>query len=485
MDIVTITDHDSIDGWLELIDRVAGRQRHPDGRRGVVPLPGRRHRGPPRRVRHHRSGCTRDPAAAAERVRRDRRACGTADVFFALNHLLHFYRGQAAAGRVSAAALRGSGARGAGTGRCSRAHNLLVGAPGREWSAARRRWRASAGSDAHTLRRVGRTWTEAPGSTRGGVPGQPARRPRPAGRPARRRAGRRRRRLRRDRALHRQRLRLRAARSCGLAPRRLRACDRRVAAGAVPAGGRGGGRANRAKRRDRRGRARRRSARWPRRPRRWAGVPRSTQHDARRVAITGIGHGHARSARRAKRTGANLVAGKCGIGPLTVFDSDGYRSRIAAEVPTRQLDARLTPLQRRRWSRSDQFGMRRRHGGASTTAACSDAASTRSRVGVLLGACTADLLRTERYLETMLTKRHRAARPSDVWNHFQHAGRHHRRRIRLRRAALVHRRRLRVEHDGDRQRRRRHPAGRLDAALAGGTDACCAADVQRLQRAQA
>src|SRR5437763_5823613 len=41
-----------------------------------------------------------------------------------------------------------------------------------------------------------------------------------------------------------------------------------------------------------------------------------------------------------------------------------------------------------------------------------------TRVGVLLGACTADLLRTERYLETMVTQGIARSRPSDVWNHF-------------------------------------------------------------------
>ena len=41
-----------------------------------------------------------------------------------------------------------------------------------------------------------------------------------------------------------------------------------------------------------------------------------------------------------------------------------------------------------------------------------------SRIGVLLGACTADLLRTERYLETMVSRGITHSRPSDVWNHF-------------------------------------------------------------------
>ena len=42
----------------------------------------------------------------------------------------------------------------------------------------------------------------------------------------------------------------------------------------------------------------------------------------------------------------------------------------------------------------------------------------RSRVGVVLGAGTADLIRNETFYETTLTRGIRFARPSDAWNHF-------------------------------------------------------------------
>jgi hypothetical protein len=45
------------------------------------------------------------------------------------------------------------------------AHNILIERLA-EHSSARRRLAMAAGSDAHTLRRVGRTWTSAPGRTR-------------------------------------------------------------------------------------------------------------------------------------------------------------------------------------------------------------------------------------------------------------------------------------------------------------------------------
>ena len=88
-------------------------------------------------------------------------------MFFSLNHLLHFYRGQIPFDRylrlldeVPALEVR--------NGTMLAAHNTLV-----EWMAERgtvtapmSRLAMVAGSDAHTLRRVGLTWTAAPGRTR-------------------------------------------------------------------------------------------------------------------------------------------------------------------------------------------------------------------------------------------------------------------------------------------------------------------------------
>ena len=90
-----------------------------------------------------------------------------ARVFFALNHLLHFYRGQIPLDRylrllseVPALEVR--------NGTMVPSHNLLVEAivqqMGRLFPFARPA--ITAGSDAHTLRRIGRTWTEAPAGSR-------------------------------------------------------------------------------------------------------------------------------------------------------------------------------------------------------------------------------------------------------------------------------------------------------------------------------
>jgi hypothetical protein len=95
-----------------------------------------------------------------------------AGVFFALNHLLHFYRGQIPfdaylrlLDAVPALEVR--------NGTMLEAHNVLIESLAAQWRpsgggrpASGARLAIVAGSDAHTLRRVGRTWTSAPGRTR-------------------------------------------------------------------------------------------------------------------------------------------------------------------------------------------------------------------------------------------------------------------------------------------------------------------------------
>jgi predicted metal-dependent phosphoesterase TrpH len=158
MDLVTITDHDSIDGCLEFLDRhpdaddfFMGEEvtcRFPDGdievHLGVYGLTEAIHREL-QRLR----GNVFD-AAAYLRQR---------GIFFALNHLLFFYRGQTALDRylrlldeVPAVEAR--------NGAMLPVHNALV------EEAARRSGRLAmtAGSDAHTLRRIGRTFADVPGA---------------------------------------------------------------------------------------------------------------------------------------------------------------------------------------------------------------------------------------------------------------------------------------------------------------------------------
>jgi predicted metal-dependent phosphoesterase TrpH len=154
MDLVTITDHDSIGGCLEYLDKYPTATdffiseevscRLPTGdievHLGVY--------GQTERLHRELQPLRRNVFDVTARLRE-------AGVFFTLNHLLHFYRGQIPLtdylrliDEVPALEVR--------NGAMLRTHNTLVES---SFSAVA----AVGGSDAHTLRRVGRTWTEAPG----------------------------------------------------------------------------------------------------------------------------------------------------------------------------------------------------------------------------------------------------------------------------------------------------------------------------------
>jgi len=163
MNLVAITDHDSIDGALELAagvespaDVIIGEEvscRHGDIQvhLGVYGMTEALHR----EIQPLRGNAL------------DLIAClRAAGVFFSLNHLLHFYRGQTPLAdylrlldEVPALEAR--------NGAMLQAHNLLIEAiVARRTAGNETTLSAIGGSDAHTLRRVGRTWTEAPGGNR-------------------------------------------------------------------------------------------------------------------------------------------------------------------------------------------------------------------------------------------------------------------------------------------------------------------------------
>jgi 3-oxoacyl-[acyl-carrier-protein] synthase II len=190
----------------------------------------------------------------------------------------------------------------------------------------------------------------------------------------------------------------------------------------------------------------------------------------RRVAITGIGLVTGLGATR-EESWAGMLEGRCAIAPVTAFDAAGYRSRIAAEVPFDRVRAPRTPLERRRLSRSDQIGLLAAEE-AVADAGLMDGAVDPSRVGVLLGAGTADLIRNEAYFFTVLDRGITRARPSDAWNHFSStpvdvvAGRFGFEGLRSCVVAACSSSTIAIGQAADAIR-----AGRLDAALAGGTDA--------------
>ena len=188
-----------------------------------------------------------------------------------------------------------------------------------------------------------------------------------------------------------------------------------------------------------------------------------------RVVITGIGLVTSIGATRDASWQA-MLEGRCGIGPVTVFDPEGFRSTIAAEVDLDAVTSSLTPLERRRWSRADQIGV------VAADEALADSGvldgAERARIGVLLGAGTADLIRNERYHRTLLHGEPRRPRPSDAWNHFAStvvdliAERHQLEGMRACIAAACASSTIAIGQGLDALR-----AGRLDAALVGGADA--------------
>ena len=137
----------------------------------------------------------------------------------------------------------------------------------------------------------------------------------------------------------------------------------------------------------------------------------------RRVAITGIGLISAIGTTR-DETWNNLVAGACGMAPLTLFESDGYRSRIAAQVDVDALAPRLTRLQRRRWSRSDIFAVLAAREAVADSGLTDAPDLAPDRVGVMLGSSTGDLIRNERYVRATLDPSSGRRRLTDAWNHF-------------------------------------------------------------------
>lgn len=190
----------------------------------------------------------------------------------------------------------------------------------------------------------------------------------------------------------------------------------------------------------------------------------------RRIAITGVGIICALGTTR-EAVWRHMLDGACGIGPVSQFDSAGYRSGIAAEVDLSELQAAFTPYQRRRWSRSDMMAV------IAATEALDDAGVLESgidrrRVGVLLGAGTGDLVRNESYYFTMQRDGIERARPSWIHNHFSStpvdvvANHFELQGLRNCLMAACSSSTIAIGQAVDAIR-----TGRLDAALAGGTDA--------------
>lgn len=106
-----------------------------------------------------------------------------------------------------------------------------------------------------------------------------------------------------------------------------------------------------------------------------------------RVLVTGLGavspYGQGRAA-----FWAGLVAGRCAIGPVTLFDTEGFRARLAAEVPP----GAALPRASRRRSRADRFAI------AAADEAIADAGLARAELrpaAVVMGGIGGGMLEAE------------------------------------------------------------------------------------------
>ena len=192
-----------------------------------------------------------------------------------------------------------------------------------------------------------------------------------------------------------------------------------------------------------------------------------------RLGVTGVGLICAVGSDR-ESSWLALCEGRCGIGELTLFGGEGYRSRMVAEVQDDPA-ARLSPRERRRYSRADQFGVLAA-AEALADARLLDTAIPKSSIGVFLGVGANDMLRNEIYYAEMRGIRQGRARPSEIINYLNAASadavaRHFgltgpRACLNAACASST----MTIGYGADMIR-----AGRVKAALCGGSDALCRA----------
>ena len=136
----------------------------------------------------------------------------------------------------------------------------------------------------------------------------------------------------------------------------------------------------------------------------------------RRVVITGLGAVTA-VGRSLAESWKNLLAGACGIRPLSLFDASAYRTQTAAQVDEIP-DEFLGRAERRRMSRADRMGLAAA-GEALEAAGLDLSREDPTRIGVILGGGTSGLIDSEDYFAQYL--KGRKDRPSKVLNHLPDA----------------------------------------------------------------
>ncbi|HEV3141333.1 MAG TPA: beta-ketoacyl-[acyl-carrier-protein] synthase family protein [Vicinamibacterales bacterium] len=136
----------------------------------------------------------------------------------------------------------------------------------------------------------------------------------------------------------------------------------------------------------------------------------------RRVVVTGIGIMSALGTTR-ETVWKGLVDGQCGIADVTLFDTTGYRSPKAAQIPSYGADSAYSDREWKRLSRSDQIAVIASRE-ALSDAGILDTDGARDRMGVILGSGTADLMRNEEWFAETRRSGIRRASPSKIFDHF-------------------------------------------------------------------
>ena len=161
MDLVTITDHDSIDGCLEFLDRHGETADFLMGEEVTCWWPGTDlivHLG----VYGLTEAIHREIQPLRPNVHDTVAYLATTPAVAVFNHPFHFYRGQVPLGDYVDLIGRTPGIE-ARNGAMLTAHNDLAERIGRALTGRRA---MVGGSDAHALHRIGHTWTETPAATR-------------------------------------------------------------------------------------------------------------------------------------------------------------------------------------------------------------------------------------------------------------------------------------------------------------------------------
>jgi hypothetical protein len=166
MDLVCLTDHDTIDGCLEFLDR------YPDARDFIMAeeIECRVPDVPALRIHLGAVGITEEIHREVQRLRTNvvdaAMYLRQREVFFAVNHLLLLCGNDSSVERYMRTVLAIAPALEIHNGAALAAHNAFVSELATECRRSGRHMAITGGSDAHTLQWVGTTYTETPSQTR-------------------------------------------------------------------------------------------------------------------------------------------------------------------------------------------------------------------------------------------------------------------------------------------------------------------------------